>query len=411
MSTFVKAKPAEDQLPANQAVETAAKLLRAALAEQTAPEKAKAKQMSALVSNSAAKTFAMALADRLYRSDDSRRAAAATREMIKQVGGAGALPVVDRWLIRVANLASLVWSAPVIAAMRARLRKESSQVILSAEPAELTKYLETRHDGPLRANLNLLGEAVLGETDAEARVAALEELLKRPDVDYISVKISAIASQINLLAWDKTLGVIKERLRRLFRVALAGNKLVNLDMEEYRDLHLTVAAFTETLDEPEFLQFRGGLVLQAYLPDSWQVLQDLTEWAARRVERGGARPKMRLVKGANLAMEHVEAEMHGWNAAPYATKEETDANFKRMLEYACEPDHARVLRVGVGSHNLFDVALALVLRERNEVEDSVEIEMLEGMANHQARAVAGAAGGVLLYAPITRDENFDNALA
>ena len=230
-------------------------------------------------------------------------------------------------------------------------------------------------------------------------------------MNYISVKISTIASQINLLAWDKTLGVIKERLRRLFRVALSGNKLVNLDMEEYRDLHLTVAAFTGTLDEPEFLQLRGGIVLQAYLPDSWQVLQDLTEWAARRADRGGARPKVRLVKGANLAMEHVEAEMHGWHAAPYATKEETDANFKRMLEYACEPEHARVLRVGVGSHNLFDVALSLVLREQNEVEDSVEIEMLEGMANHQARAVAAAAGGVLLYAPITRDENFDNALA
>lgn len=412
MSTVVKAKPTEDQLPATSAIDLATDLLRAALQERTKAETARAERMQELVGNPTAKSFAMSLADRLYRSRDARRAGMATRALIKRMGGTGAMPMVDRWLLRIADLASRVWASPVIAAMRARLRRESSDVILSAEPEDLTRYLESRQpDSQLRANLNLLGEAVLSETDAEARVVALEALLARPDVDYISVKVSAIASQINLLAWDRTLAVIKERLRRLFRVALAGDKLVNLDMEEYRDLRLTVAAFCETLDEPEFAKLRGGIVLQAYLPDSWSVLQELTEWAAHRADRGGVRPKVRLVKGANLAMENVEAEMHGWHAATYATKEETDANFKRMLEFACEPEHARVLRVGVGSHNLFDVALALVLRKQNGVEDSVEIEMLEGMANHQARAVASKTGGVLLYAPVTRDVDFDNALA
>jgi len=72
--------------------------------------------------------------------------------------------------------------------------------------------------------------------------------------------------------------------------------------------------------------------------------------------------RIRLVKGANLAMESVEAEMRGWNPAPYATKAETDANFKRMLEFGCRPENARAVNLGVASHNLFDLALALVLR-------------------------------------------------
>ncbi len=37
--------------------------------------------------------------------------------------------------------------------------------------------------------------------------------------------------------------------------------------------------------------------------------------------------------------------------------------------------------------------------------------MLEGMANHQARAVQARAGGLLLYAPVVRAEDFHSAIA
>ncbi len=213
-------------------------------------------------------------------------------------------------------------------------------------------------------NLNHLGEAVLGEEEAARRLQTVLNHLKKPEVNYISVKISAIFSQINLLAWDDTLTQIKARLRLLYRAALPDNKFVNLDMEEYRDLALTLAAFRGVLDEEEFQNLSAGVVLQAYLPDSWSAQQELVSWAKKRVEQGGAPIKIRIVKGANLAMEKVEAEMHGWNAAPYSTKAETDANFRRMLEFACHPENAKAARVGVASHNLFDVALGLVLREK-----------------------------------------------
>ena len=192
---------------------------------------------------------------------------------------------------------------------------------------------------------------------------------------------------------------------------MPGRKFVNLDMEEYRDLELTLAAFQQVLDEPEFRSLTAGIVLQAYLPDSWGVQQRLTEWAKRRVAGGGAAIKLRLVKGANLAMETVEAELHGWNPAPYATKAETDANYRRMLDYGCQPENAAAVRLGVASHNLFDVALALVLRDERGVAGRVELEMLEGMANHQARAVQGRAGGLLVYAPAVGRKDFLSALA
>ncbi|MCB1134557.1 MAG: proline dehydrogenase family protein, partial [Verrucomicrobiae bacterium] len=191
----------------------------------------------------------------------------------------------------------------------------------AGEPA-FSRYLRRRSSGSFRLNINQLGEAVLGEGEARRRLEGVLRLLARPDVNYASVKISAIYSQINVLAWDQTLAAIKERLRLLYRAAGKAGKFVNLDMEEYRDLGLTAAAFREVLDEPEFLPLAAGIVLQAYLPDSAARQRELTEWAKARRARGGAPIKVRLVKGANLAMEQVEAEWHGWRQAPFLTKGE-----------------------------------------------------------------------------------------
>src|SRR5262249_20188918 len=154
-----------------------------------------------------------------------------------------------------------------------------------------------------------------------------------------------------------------------------------------------------------------GIVLQAYLPDSHRAQRTLTEWARTRRARGGAPIKLRIVKGANLAMERIEAAVHGWPQAPYETKPEVDANYKRMLEFGCRPEHAEAVHLGIASHNLFDIAYGLVLREARRVEPWVEFEMLEGMANHQARAVRARAGGLLLYAPVVRAEDFHSAIA
>src|SRR5262249_33678800 len=155
--------------------------------------------------------------------------------------------------------------------------------------------------------------------------------------EYISVKVSSVFSQINLVAFRHTVLRVKDRLRTLYRQALrhcyrhpdgrVTPKLINLDMEEYRDLDLTLAAFFEVLDEEEFLPLSAGVVLQAYLPDSHRAQGSLVRWAMARCDRGGAPIKLRIVKGANLAMERIEADLNGWPQAPYLTKREVDANW------------------------------------------------------------------------------------
>ena len=297
-----------------------------------------------------------------------------------------------------------------------KVRKDSEHVIISAEDQEFSKYLRSRKQQDIRVNFNQLGEAVLGDKEADRRLRDNTARLLEPGVDYISIKLSAIVSQISLVGYANTVELIKPRLRSIYRAAIEGGtaaapKFVNLDMEEYRDLHLTVDVFKSVLGEPEFDQFEAGIVLQAYLPDSFSVLQDLTRWAQSRRERTGTGIKIRIVKGANLAMEQVEASLEDWPQAPYQSKLEVDANYKRMLEYACRPENAAAVRIGVGSHNLFDIAFAMLLRKQFGVEERIEFEMLEGMANAQSKEVQDRTGGMLVYSPVVLDAEFEAAIA
>ncbi len=395
------------------AVELAAELLNQAAAAQHLSERIQGKQMARLMNDPAGKAFTFAMADQVFRAPSARREAKRFRDLVEDYGVPTYLPLPARIAMRLGGLGSIVAPDLVMPMIAGQLRRESSSVILPAEDEPLHRHLAQRSKAGMRMNLNQLGEAVLGEEEASDRLRANLARLADPEVDYISVKISAVFSQIHLVAAEETLAEIKSRLRELYRAAAAGErrKFVNLDMEEYRDLRLTCDAFRQVLDEPEFMGLEAGIVLQAYLPDAWPVQRELNAWAIRRMDAGGAGIKIRIVKGANLAMEHVDAEIHGWPLAPYDCKADVDANFKRMLHEGCRPENARAVRLGVASHNLFDIAYGLLLRVREGVEDRIEFEMLEGMANHQARVIRDAADGLLLYAPVVKREDFPSAIA
>lgn len=410
-----------DQQLAAKAVELAESILKQANAGMRRHEKKQAEQLERMMDDPAGKAFTLALADRVFRPAAPARGAELFRYLLNGYGIPRYLSGMDRVAMKLGDRFSVQFPGIVMPMITSQLRKESSNVILPAEDGKLRPHLRRRRKAGIRMNINQLGEAILGESEAHHRLQQVVDRLGDKDCDYISVKISAIFSQIHLVAFEETVRLIQERLRILYRAAITNAvvqpdgsrkpKFVNLDMEEYRDLHLTAEAFKRTLMEEEFMQLEAGIVLQAYLPDSWEEQMKLCAWARERVEQGGARIKIRLVKGANLAMEKVEASMHDWAQAPYSTKAQVDANYKRMLHYGCMPENAKYVQFGVASHNLFDLCYAMLLREREGVRDRVEFEMLEGMANHQARVIREAADGLLLYAPVVLKEDFHSAIA
>jgi len=403
-----------DQI-AHEAIPMAAEILRASKLRETPEDRTNLAKVAGLISDHDGKELTVAMADQVLRIKNPRRSAHHLRSLVQQYGLPKYFSPWDRMLLQLGVWAAQVAPSVVMPLIRQRIQADSSHVIISAEPKSFADYLQQRKQDGIRINLNQLGEAVLGEKEAERRLKLYLQRIEDPAIRYVSVKLSAVAAHISLTGYQATLAELKERLRILYRSAMSrGNgqhKFVNLDMEEYRDLYLTVDVFRSVLDKPEFQSLSAGIVLQAYLPDSHAVQQSLTQWARQRVARGGADIKIRLVKGANLAMEQVEASLNGWPQAPYHTKAETDANYKRMVEFAFRPENAQAVRVGLASHNLFDIAFALRLAQHREVTQRVDFEMLEGMANAQAREMRDRTGDLLVYAPICFNADFDSAVA
>ncbi|MCU0263678.1 MAG: bifunctional proline dehydrogenase/L-glutamate gamma-semialdehyde dehydrogenase [Candidatus Nanopelagicales bacterium] len=404
-------RPDADEV-VDRAVARAARWMTDAEGQRTRRERANRRRLTRLLKDPAGLPVTMALTDEVMRISDPGRAAATLRAAAAGSNRA-ALGLRDHVGLRAVGRLSALAPDPSMRLVHWQIRDASTGIILPAEQARLRAHLERRAAQGARLNINVLGEAVLGEDEATHRLDRVIEMLSRPEVTYISVKISAIAAQLSTFDHLGSVHRVADRLRRLYRAARATtpHTFVNLDMEEYRDLALTVDVFTDVLAEEEFRDIEAGIVLQAYLPESHEVFEHLLAWARARRARGGAPIKVRIVKGANLAMETAEAQIHGWAPAPYGSKADVDASWKRLVDAAVRPENADAVRIGIASHNLFDLAWSLEVAAARGVSSQIDIEMLEGMANAEALAIIHDVGSVLLYAPVTSRDDFASAVA
>lgn len=403
------------------AIELAGYMLNEARRTQTNQERRIQLQLDHMMDDPVGKVFTTCMTDQCFRSNNSNRVADQLLYTIDKYGVPQYLSYTKQMKIQSFKWIGKSMASVLVPLTKRMVRKETETVILPGEKGKLFQHIQKRRKEGVRINLNHLGEAILGENEAERRLQIYLDDLSRPEVEYISVKISTICSQIHLLAWEKTLEILIPRLKALYRTAMKHEfvradgkrvpKFVNLDMEEYRDLHLTVDLFRRVLDDPEFYHYSAGIVLQSYLPDSYLIQQELTVWAMQRVANGGAPIKIRIVKGANLAMEQVESSMRRWPQAPYTSKADVDANYKRMINYGCVPEHAKAAHLGIASHNLFDIAYVMLLRKETGGEDWIGFEMLEGMAEHIRRVVQSLSGEMVLYCPAASQADFQNAVA
>jgi RHH-type proline utilization regulon transcriptional repressor/proline dehydrogenase/delta 1-pyrroline-5-carboxylate dehydrogenase len=369
------------------------------------------KRLAKILKDPSGLDWTLNFVDRVIRPTDIKVAAVELRKLSRNLPKS--LGPIDRFAISIGGLLAKQFSFIIIPVAKAVLRKLVGHLIADASPAKLKKHIAKARSGSINLNLNLLGEAVLGEEEADYRFNETFKLLKRDDVDYVSIKLSAVASQLSMWGFETTVSRMVEKLTPLYEYAATSpqKKFINLDMEEYRDLGLTMLVFKKLLSKPELKNLEAGIVLQAYLPDSFDALKELTEFAQLRTLEGGAGIKVRIVKGANLAMELVDAEWHGWDLATYGTKADSDANYKRLIEFSLNPKTVDSLRIGIAGHNLFDLAYGHILSIKRGVESKVEFEMLQGMAQHLSSQVKKSVGSLLLYTPVVRPTEFQVAVA
>lgn len=327
----------------------------------------------------------------------------------------------DTLLIRLFTSFGYLFDFIAVPIFKRRLRSDTSKVIINEKKSFLNHHLLERRKQKIGQNVNLLGEVVLGDGEADHRYYHYLEALKDPQINYISIKISGIYAQINPLNYAQNKIELCERLTKIYQQSIdfpyiddngvSSSKFVNLDMEEYKDTELTLDVFKTVLSLPQFKNYLSGIVVQAYLPDAWNFQSELLEFAKQRVANGGSPLKMRLVKGANLQMESIVSSLKGWENPVLRSKVEVDANYLHILDRALEPENAKALHVGVASHNFFSIGYAYILCKKNNVEDEVTFEMLEGMANHLPRVMRNLGKQIILYTPVVKNEHFLNAVS
>ena len=378
---------------------------------QDFPVDSSAAQLAGVLKDPNGLAFTVGFVDGVVRPEDLKVAARKLKEIAPQVPKF--LPWYMRAAVRLGGFFAPIMPGIVIPISRKVLRQMVSHLIVDATDAKLGAAIAKLKKPGVRLNVNLLGEAVLGEHEASRRLEGTRALLARPDVDYVSIKVSSTVAPHSPWSFDQNINHVVDRLLPLYHLAAnsPSPKFINLDMEEFKDLDITIAVFTQILDRPELQNLEAGIVLQAYLPDALAAMIRLQEWSAARRARGGADIKVRVVKGANLPMERVEAALHDWPLATWSTKQQSDTNYKRVINYALHPERIKNIRIGVAGHNLFDLAFAWLLAKSRGVTDGIEFEMLLGMAQGQAEAVKRDVGSLLLYTPVVHPSEFDVAIA
>ncbi len=302
-------------------------------------------------------------------------------------------------------------------AVKKNVTQMAKMFITGEDPEDALPALKKARKNKITFTADLLGEATLSEREAQnylnrylelidwlARDAASWESIPQIDSDEngaipkvnVSVKVTALYSQIDEAAWDQSLSVVKERLRTVFRKAISQNVFINLDMEQYAHKDFLITAFSELVMEDEFRKYPHlGIVIQAYLRDAHVDTDKLIALSKRR----GTPFTVRLVKGAYWDFEVVYAKQKGWSIPVYLNKRESDASFENCARLIL--DGYPHLRLAVGSHNVRSIAATLAYAQAKGLDPrSVEVQMLFGMAEPIKKALVKDGYRVREYATI-----------
>lgn len=298
------------------------------------------------------------------------------------------------------------------------LTNMGKQFIAGAHPQEALPVLEELRANRMAFTVDLLGEAVVSEKEAEEYLRRYLELMTvlseaqnqwsalgngsqhldwgvTPKIN-ISIKPSAMYSQMEARAFEYSVAMAKERLRPIFEKAMEIGAFVILDMEHSALKNLTLALYKSLMEESAFHDYpHTGMVIQAYLRESENDLREMIQWARKRKQRFS----IRLVKGAYWDAEMVWARDKNWPFKVFTLKQETDANFEKLARLILE-NHQWV-RLACASHNIRSISYVIELAKELEVpQEALECQILYGMAEPVRNALRSIGLPLRIYAPV-----------
>jgi RHH-type proline utilization regulon transcriptional repressor/proline dehydrogenase/delta 1-pyrroline-5-carboxylate dehydrogenase len=327
------------------------------------------------------------------------------------------LPSVLKWGAKTAGIGGRVAGKILAQTIRTNIESTAKQFIIGENLRDALKVLTKLRKDNFCFTVDILGEATVSKVEAERYQQGYLELLDalqkqgknwkslgdtESNLDwghtskfYISIKPSSLYSQTTPADFDGSVNAICERFAPILRKAREIGAFVRIDMEQhvYKDISLEV--FRRLRSSPEFRDYPHlGIVLQSYLRDTDQDLEDLLRWAKDE----GLPFSIRVVKGAYWDYETVTAKQHGWEMPVYTIKAETDAAFERQTRKILE--NHEICHLACGSHNIRSISAVLETAKGLKVPESrYEFQVLYGMAEPLSKALVKVAKHVRLYCP------------
>ena len=338
------------------------------------------------------------------------------RTLREYFGDLPSLPTPFRWLLTHFTATPLGQSISVKVLRRQCLRM--AQTFMAGESAEQAHTILTRlwHQR-CASSVDLLGEATLSEKEADAylqrcleTLASLNQLAQNwPSQDslerdhlgpipriQLSIKLSALYSQVNPLDLEGSYAGIAPRLRSLLDLAQRLPAAITFDMEQAELEPFILHTFMKIFSEPRYQPYPyAGIALQAYLTHSPQSLDRILEWGKSRNSPFG----IRLVKGAYWDSEVIRYQQRNWPVPVFRHQHQTDANYEALAAKIL--DHRSFIRPAFGSHNIRTVAYLQALAQANRLSpETFEFQMLYGMADPLRKALIQQGYRLRLYTPV-----------
>ncbi|MBI4001298.1 MAG: proline dehydrogenase family protein, partial [Nitrospira defluvii] len=302
-------------------------------------------------------------------------------------------------------------------AIRHQVEQMATSFIAGASVEQAVPTLRKLWDEGRAFSVDLLGEATVNEREADGYrdrcLAALRRLgevcptwssaplLERDHLGplprvQLSIKISALYSQLDPMDPEGSYRALAARLRPLLNTACTLPASIIFDMEQADTKELILTTFMRVFSEEPYRTFpHAGIALQAYRTDTQDDVRKLLAWTVDRQ----VPITIRLVKGAYWDSDAIRYRQRGWPMPLFEQKAQTDVNYESLTRLLLE--HSHVVRPAFGTHNLRSLAVIEATAEALKLPpDAWEYQMIYGMAEPFQHAMSNRGRRLRLYAPV-----------
>lgn len=338
---------------------------------------------------------------------------------IKEYFGGDDVPTVLKWGANMSGIGGSFTGKILGKTIRANIETMGRQFIIGENVKEAVKAMNKLRKDKFTFTVDLLGEATVSEEESEAYAQGYHEVLDAlaveqqswkphpgngpdPKLDWgsqpmvnASIKPSALYSQAKPADIEGSVRGILERMKPIYRKAIAMGAGFCIDIEQLKYREITVELFKRLRSDPEFAHYPHlTIVQQCYIKDCDAVVRDLIDWGRKNKLPFG----IRLVKGAYWDAETVMAKQKGWPIPLWTRKPESDIAYEKIAGVIL--DNSDLIYFCCASHNVRTISAVMEMaRHKNVPESRYEFQVLYGMGEPVRKGLQNVAGRVRLYAP------------